>query len=164
MPKPPHEVDQWVADMYELAAMFADLVNDAPSRSCFGPSVWECYALFSGSSPETLPQRIKRERCEWQMAAASQAAETYLQRHNGSIEEARRLANGLWSYSELRPTTRALQRLIDETEVVPNLRDVRDFAGRAEACATYKALSKRWDEEANRRSRPRRAPKLRLRS
>jgi hypothetical protein len=148
--------------MYELATMFADLLSDSPSRNCFGPSVWECYDLFSRSSPETLPQRIKRERCEQERAAAAQAAETYLQRHNAALREARRLANALWDYSELRPTTRALQRLIDETESVQNLRDVRDFSGGEEACATYEALSKRWDEEANRRSGPRRTPKLRL--
>lgn len=162
MPKPPHEVDQWVADIYTLAATFERLADDAPPGKCFGPSIWECYPRLGDPSPETLPQRVKRERCERERAAADRAAEAYLQRHNANLQEARRLAKSLWNYSELRPTTRALQRLIDDTEGIPDLRQVAGFAGKDGASSKYKALGKRWDEEANKRSRPRRKP-LRLR-
>jgi len=162
VPRPPHEVEQWVADMYGLAAALQALADDAPPGKCFGPSAWDCFPHLGDDSPETLPARVKRERLERERAAADRAAETYLRRHNVSLQKARRLATALWNYSELRPTTRALQRLIDDTEAMPDVRDVDGFAQKEGPQAKYKALAKRWDEEANKRSRPRRKP-LRLR-
>jgi len=162
VPKPPHEVEQWVADMYQLATAFEALAEDAPPDKCFGPDLWDCYPNLGDPSPETLPQRVTRQGLERQRAAADRAAEAYLQRHNAKLQDARRLATALWNYSELRPTTRALQRLIDDTEGMADVRDVGGFAGQNGPGAKYKALGKRWDEEANKRSRPRRKP-LRLR-
>lgn len=162
MPKPPHEVEQSVADMYELAATFKGLADDAPPGRCFGPSVWDCYPNLADSSPETLPQRVKRQRLERERAAADRAAKAYLERHNAKLQKTRGLAQGLWNYSELRPTTRALQRLMNDTSDTPDFRSVEGFAAKDGPKAKYDALAKRWDEEANKRSRPRRKP-LRLR-
>lgn len=152
MPKPPHEVDPWVADMYALVERFEALARNGPSDKCFGPSSWELHSFSLDPSPETPAERVKRQRLEREAEAADRAAEVYLQRHNTDLRAARSRAGTLWNYSELRPTTRALQSLMDDTEAVPDLLHVGAFYGRDGAETKYKGLAKRWDEEANRRS------------